>query len=994
MPSKNPFEFKSSHPLPGLEARIETYRHGPTGAWHYHIANEQEENTFMVVFRTIPEDSSGVAHVLEHLVLCGSEKFPVRDPFFHMTRRSLNTFMNAFTSADWTGYPFATRNQKDYDNLLSVYLDAVFFPRLDPLDFEQEAHHLTLERVLTDAEGNLLDLDKVDQTSTTRLVRGGVVYNEMKGGMAQPDRQIQQALVSALCPTTPYRFNSGGDPEEILGLTLEKVEGFHRQYYQPSNATFITSGNRSPEEIQVQIHERALYRFRKERIAIDLKDEKPFAQPQVAHFSYQAIAPEDTPVLQMGWLSGHAFSASESLELMLVDQLLLGHDGAPLARFLGKSPLSAGMGSLTGADTSDRQGLFMVGMHLMPDVDPAEAETALLDVISATVEKGFSQEQVATALHRLELASRSISDGGMPEGLALSLRALPAIVHGGSVLELIDLESALTTLRKKTKDLQWVCDLVARVLLDNEHRVTLITYPDTEAAPRKARTEINQMTAMLKAMGHDELQAIMARDALRREHQNRMQDPGVLPGLDLGDVPVNRTFPEAKTSRLDCGSVATYPVNSHGLVYQGVTFTLEPLDEKGLRQLALFAAILPEMGFGGLGYAEAQSLIAEKTGGITAEAEFSPLFDDRKTGFLRFTVKGRALRRNAENLNDILYRMATKPEFNDRKRLRYVLNQALVMSRQSLATRGHVAASLLSESSLSPSAALAHYWDGVGFIDALTEAKTQCETKNGFKSLLENFQGLVNQLKRASRRDFVVVGEADGLARQVRAIETCWPKTPNSKRAQAFTPREKGDKQTAILLPIPVNYVASSHPVSKMSDPDSPVLHVLASYLSNQYLHTSIREKGGAYGVFCAYNPDSATFSFASYRDPRFSMTLLDFHLAVMSLAKDKEARDPRNLVDAILSTLAMIDNQGSEVSSALSHYYRNLNGRSDDWYRQARQRILDATFEDLVMLAERYLLQEDRPATGALIGEGFLSEAHQLKMQTRNLGTAVNLAA
>ena len=258
------FELLSSRSVDALNVTVSEYRHRVTGAKHVHLAADDDNNVFLVAFLTIPSDSTGVAHVLEHTALCGSEKYPVRDPFFMMLRRSLNTFMNAFTSSDWTAYPFASKNVKDFNNLLRVYLDAAFFPKLDVLDFSQEGHRV--------------EFSTADDASS-ELVYKGVVFNEMKGAMSAPTSELWQQLTRLLFPTITYHHNSGGAPEDIPALTHQQLKDFHQKHYHPGNAIFMTYGNLSPESHQKTFESCALSRFSWQENTLSLGDEKRFEKP-------------------------------------------------------------------------------------------------------------------------------------------------------------------------------------------------------------------------------------------------------------------------------------------------------------------------------------------------------------------------------------------------------------------------------------------------------------------------------------------------------------------------------------------------------------------------------------------------------------------------------------------------------------------------------------------------------------------------------------------
>jgi len=290
--SENTFELVKTDFVPALNLRVEDYRHKVTGARHLHLGCEDDNNVFMVAFMTEPQDSTGVAHILEHTSLCGSQQFPVRDPFFMMIRRSLNNFMNAFTSSDWTAYPFASQNRKDFDNLLRVYLDAAFFPNLNQLDFLQEGHRVEFAEA-----GN----------ANSELVYKGVVFNEMKGAMSSPTSVLSQALQSSLFPTTTYHHNSGGEPEDIPDLTWKQLKAFHAHHYHPSNATFLTYGDISAAEQQQKFEGWALSQFKEksERLMVDaeIRLQAPIKEQTTYAFDSDEDPAKRSHVV-MGWLLG------------------------------------------------------------------------------------------------------------------------------------------------------------------------------------------------------------------------------------------------------------------------------------------------------------------------------------------------------------------------------------------------------------------------------------------------------------------------------------------------------------------------------------------------------------------------------------------------------------------------------------------------------------------------------------------------------------------
>ena len=336
----NQFEEIERSQVESLRAEFQLYVDTHTGARHVHLANDDTNNAFMVVFPTRPHDSTGVAHILEHTTLCGSRLYPVRDPFFMMLRRSLNTFMNAFTSSDCTAYPFATQNRKDFDNLLRVYLDSVFFPILDPLDFDQE--------------GWRLDFDEDGK----ELVYKGVVYNEMKGAMSSPVAQLWQHLSTSLFPDTIYAHNSGGDPLAITDLDYEELRSFHEQHYHPSHAVFMTYGTFPVEEHQELISEQVLRNFDRTKPLAELPVQPIFPKPVTQRIPYE-IDSEDATKRKThalwGWTLGATACPREFLEAQFLSALLLDNSASPLRYLLESTPLADAPSELCGVDDSARQ---------------------------------------------------------------------------------------------------------------------------------------------------------------------------------------------------------------------------------------------------------------------------------------------------------------------------------------------------------------------------------------------------------------------------------------------------------------------------------------------------------------------------------------------------------------------------------------------------------------------------------------------------------------
>ena len=339
------FELKESKEIALLNVNAQIYQHSQFETQHIHLDSPNDEKVFMVAFRTIPEDSTGVAHILEHTSLCGSEKYPVRDPFFMMIRRSLNSFMNAFTSSDWTAYPFATQNNKDFQNLLDVYVDSAFFPKLDPLDFSQEGHRLELD-------------------SNQNLEIKGVVFNEMKGAMSSPTDQLWHGMSKHLFEETTYHHNSGGDPEKIIDLTHEDLVAFHQKHYHPSNATFFTFGNVVIDEIHDHLERNVFDKFTPASQKLVIQPAKSFTAPVSAQGTYQPLpGDEKNHHVVVSWLLGNSHEPLNLLEKYFMSNILLDNSSSPLRKALEQSDLGKSPSPFLGIEPSNKEIVFMAGLE-------------------------------------------------------------------------------------------------------------------------------------------------------------------------------------------------------------------------------------------------------------------------------------------------------------------------------------------------------------------------------------------------------------------------------------------------------------------------------------------------------------------------------------------------------------------------------------------------------------------------------------------------------
>lgn len=499
------FVLKDESEIPSLGLRYEAWEHQATGAMHIHLDSGESENVFLVGLRTVPTDDTGVAHILEHTALCGSKKYPVRDPFFMMIRRSINTFMNAFTSSDWTAYPFASANHKDFENLLSVYLDAVFSSRLDPMDFNQEGHRFSFSE-----SGNI----------DSSLCYQGVVYNEMKGAMSSPTSLLWQALTKHLFPKTTYHFNSGGEPEAIPDLSHEDLVAFYKKHYHPSNAIFMTYGDLPASWYHERIESQVCAHFSKSDDLISVPQEPQWTEPKAVEVAYPSQETQGKTYHVMAWLLSDVTDYETTLTLMFLAKVLLDHSGSPLTQVLETSEFGQGTSPIEGLLDDARMLGFACGIEGSERQHASQVHDLILSSLQSMCQAGVPIDEARAALRQFELEQREVTGGRMPYGLELILRTLPGAVHRGDPKDFLAIDDRLKALAEKIEDPSFIPGLIQTYLLGNPHQILLTCYPDDTLAEKNKKEEDQKLKAIQKRLSHEEKTAIVELNQKLDERQN------------------------------------------------------------------------------------------------------------------------------------------------------------------------------------------------------------------------------------------------------------------------------------------------------------------------------------------------------------------------------------------------------------------------------------------------------------------------------------------
>jgi len=899
---------------------------------HIHLKNDSKELVFMVMFRTIPEDSSGVAHILEHTTLCGSEKFKVRDPFFMMLRRSMSTFMNAFTASDWTAYPFATQSKKDFFNLLDVYLDAVYFPLLEEEDFKQEGHRL--------------EFAKFDKSSTD-LEYKGVVFNEMKGSMSNISNTTWQAITKGLFPDLTYRNNSGGEPKDITNLTHDYLKGFHQKFYHPSNATYFTWGDLDAKEIQKFIDEKLSKKFKKiEENKIEVvAEQKSFSKPVDTNEFFNPVSKEQTGYQNYcAWTLGESFDIDQLLEAHLISLLLLSNSASPLYKVLESNELGKSPAQILGLEDSMRHLVFICGI----EGTEAESQSKFNELVDKTfkdiAENGFSEAQIDAALYQLELGKREISSGSLPYGLQILLSMAPGSLYKSDPLVLASVDEALSRLKERVKDKGYLNKLVDNLFVSNKHRVNLEMIPDLELINKKEAELKKILDSMKSSMSSKEKLDLVNDSKILAERQNAIPNKDVLPKLELSDVPKSANYPKTKKLKTFGYSPTFYEQHTNGLTYNAVTKDLNISSNEELNHLMALTALFGKVGVKKRDYFQLQEEISRITGGINTSNHFYYDKDHEIKG--KISLSSKFLPNNTVEATELIFEILNETKLDDEKRIKELMFQNFMGFQQSIVENGHRFAMLGASSSHSK---LSFVQESIGGLSAINRfVPFISNQEDQIKEQLEKMQKLLQKTK-SDKNELLFISNIKLTNDQIDEIKSInFEKDGASKIDIEFS---KTFNKVALPINTQVNFSAMSFDAPIYDPSESPKFVILSSLLRNEYLHKRVREQGGAYGGGATYDPFSGTFKMFSYRDPRFIETLEDFEnsLTWASLG----SFDDDMILESKLSVLSDIDKPSSPAGEAFKDYRLNSENRSQKNRQSYRNNIFNVSKEDLVEAAE-----------------------------------------
>ncbi len=935
MTTTHGFELLQEREIAELNIKAAHYRHVKTGAELLSLQNDDENKVFNITFRTPPEDSTGLPHIMEHSVLGGSRKYQVKEPFVELVKGSMKTFVNAFTAADRTSYPVASTNLQDFYNLVDVYLDAVFHPLITPHHLAQEGWHYELENV--DAP----------------LTYKGVVFNEMKGAYSSPDNVLFRVSKEVLAPDTPYGHDSGGDPKVMPNLTYEQFKRFHETYYHPANARIVFYGDDDPQR-RLELLDEWLREFDGRPIDADIPLQPPFSAPRRVTVPYSVDKEENgrkQGYIQVNWLLPEITDSTLRMGLGILSYALVSTPASPLRKAL----IDSGLGEqLTGGGLSGylRQPTFSVGLKGIDVAQADEVETLILQTLGQLAADGLDSEMIEAAVNTIEFSLRENNTGSFPRGLALAMRCVGDWVYGRDPITPLAFEQPLHEAKEMlAANPAWPQTLIRQYLLENKHRATVILQPDPDLAARTEQAEKEKLAAIRAQMSQEALATAVAYTHELRRRQEAPDDPAQLaqiPRLTLEDLDKeSKTIPIA-TATASGAELLHHDLFTNGIVYLDLGFNLRVLPQELLPYVNLFGRALTEMGTEREDFVKLSQRIGRKTGGLYTTS-FTSARQGSAQSIAYLFLRGKATLAQAPNLLDILRDILLTVQLDNPERFRQMVLQAKASKESGLVPAGHSVANTRLRSHFDEAGWISEAMGGVSNLFTLRQLAEEIE--QDWPSVLAKLETIRRLLvnRHLALANVTVDGESwAAFAPQLWQFLHDLPATPPQ-----FAQWQKPETAVAegLTLPAQVNYVAKGANLYDLGYKLDGSIAVITNIMRLTYLWEKLRVQGGAYGAMTSFDKRSGVFSFLSYRDPNLLGTLQNYDGAAQFL-RNLDLPD-EELTKGIIGAISSLDAYQLPDAKGYTSMLWHLLGESDESRQQYREQVLSTTQADFKAFAE-----------------------------------------
>lgn len=982
------YEVLQEKDLADLKSQGVLLRHKKSGARVLLMENDDENKVFAIGFRTPPADSTGVPHIMEHSVLCGSREFPVKDPFVELVKGSLNTFLNAMTYPDKTVYPVASCNDKDFQNLMHVYMDAVFYPNIYQSDktFRQEGWSYKLDHADADLEIS------------------GVVYNEMKGAFSSPEGVLDRVILNSLFPDTSYANESGGDPDVIPELTYEQFLDFHRKYYHPSNSYIYLYGDMDMEEKLQWLDEKYLSDFERAEVDSEIKFQEPFAQMKEIVQEYSIASDENeegNTYLSYNKVIGTSLDEKLYLASQILDYALLSAPGAPLKKAL----LDAGIGKdiMGSYDNGIYQPIFSV-ISKNADMEQKEAFIRVIeDTLREIADSGVDEKALRAGLNYYEFRFREADYGNYPRGLMYGLQIFDSWLYDEDK-PFIHMEAVPTfEFLKEQVGTGYFEELIRKYLLDNTHGAVVIIRPERGRTARLDKESAAKLRAYKESLSPEEIDALVKAAAELKAYQEEESAPA-----DLAKIPVlrrediSREITPVFNTEMDADGVKMihHNVETNGIGYVTLMFDLSGIEEKMLPYAGILQSVLGIIDTSGYEYGELFNEINIHTGGIGTSLELYADVTKVKEKEFRavFEIKGKALYPKMNVLFSMMKEILMESRLNDEKRLKEILSMLRSRLQMSFLSSGHTTAALRALSYTSPIAKFKDDTDGIGFYEVVKAIEEDFEGQKD--ELIRNLKEISRKIFRADNMMVSYTSSEEGIAPMKEAFgavrkglndraDDRGDHAETGLRAASSAPGEPAcvihchKRNEGFKTSSKVQYVARAGNFIDGGAEYTGALQILKVILSYDYLWQNVRVKGGAYGCMSSFNRIGEGY-LISYRDPNLEKTM-EIYEGVVDYLNDFHV-DDRDMNKFIIGTISNIDrplNPSAKGNRSMSLYMSRV---TEEMLQKEREQILTADQGDIRALAEVLKAMLDSGLVCVIGSEEKIEECREMFDEVRTL--------
>lgn len=926
------YELIEQRRIEDLNSEGFVLRHKKTGARLMLLSNDDENKVFYIAFRTPPVDDTGAAHIVEHSVLCGSAKYPVKDPFVELCKGSLNTFLNAMTYPDKTVYPAASCNDTDFKNIMDVYLDAVFHPNMYIYDeiFRQEGWHYEAE------------------STEDPITYNGVVYNEMKGAFSDPDDLLTSYTFKYLYPDNAYGKESGGDPAAIPTLSYEQFLGFHEKYYHPSNSYIYLYGNMDINERLAYLDEEYLSKFEAQTADSQILEQKGFEAPVRGSFEYAVTQEEelnDNAYLSYNVVVDNVLDAQKYIAFQILEYALISAPGAPLKKAL----TDAGIGTdiYASYENSIYQPFFSIVAKNADESRQEEFEKIIFDTLKEIVRDGINRKAFLAGINFFEFKYREADFGSYPRGLMLGLQAMDSWLYDDTA-PFIHIESgAVFTQIKDLLDKGYFEELISKYFLENNHAAYITLVPKLNLNEQTEKELAEKLRAYKESLTKEELEEIVGATAQLKRYQGEpssQKDLESIPMLKREDIRKEAAPVYIDEKNIDGITAIHSSLFTSRIAYIRLCFECNYIEDEQLPYLALLQNIFGAIDTQSYEYFELFNEINIHTGGITTGSTVYTNEKDFKKYRICHEVKMKALYGKIGKAFELTGEVLFASKLDDYTRIKEIIAQLRSRLQSRINGAGHTAAISQSMAEFSESIYYTNLMSGIVFYKFLIDLDEHFEERK--EELVSTLRAICGRLYCKENLTVSITADEEGYEAFVPHMEQFLSKLQEKPKAEAAVRRftEKNVK-TAYLTSSQVNYVARTGNFVRDGYSYSGALKVLRLIFSYDYLWINVRVKGGAYGCMSGFYRNGDSYM-VSYRDPNIKKTN-EIYEAAAEYVKNFDVSE-RDMTKYVIGTIGDIDTPMNPAAKGNYSFSFYMSEASMDTVQRERDEVICATAEDI----------------------------------------------